>query len=57
MPNTPGGNHNTLYTSGGNIDTGDIPEYKGMSGYYGIYMNNTKLDANNSTNGELSIGG
>ena len=27
------------------------------SGYYGIYMNNTKLDSASSTNGELSIGG
>jgi hypothetical protein len=28
-----------------------------FSGYYGIYMNNTKLDKNFGTNGELSIGG
>ena len=30
MPKTPGGNQNTLYTYGGNIDTDDIPEYEGM---------------------------
>ncbi|CAB4007959.1 Non-lysosomal glucosylceramidase [Paramuricea clavata] len=56
MPVLPAGNQNTLYTYGGNIDTDNLPEYDGINGYYGIYMNNTKLDENFGTNGELSIG-
>ncbi|XP_028403641.1 uncharacterized protein LOC114526285 [Dendronephthya gigantea] len=56
MPNTPGGNQNTLYSYGGNINAAEVPEYKEISGYYGIYMNNIEMDDKRSTNGELSIG-
>ncbi|XP_046842909.1 uncharacterized protein LOC124436960 [Xenia sp. Carnegie-2017] len=56
MPGTPGGNTNTLFSFGGQVDTNGIPEYKNMCGYYGLYMNNSKLDCRCSTNGELSIG-
>ncbi len=30
VPNSPGGNQNTLHTYGGNIDTDNLPEYNGM---------------------------